>query len=153
MAQPIHTISRSKANYNPISFRRPMQDDRWDEGKIWQLLIPTENPSPADPTLLGNYFVFDIVRFITFIYSLFFVIIGVDAIKRLVADGILPHRNCACCQRPMALHQHTGYADGCYWKCTYRNPKNKRNCKGPASSVLTGTLFEGSKLSIPELVI
>ena len=134
MAQPIHTISRSKANYNPIYFRRPMQDDRWDEGKIWQLLIPTENPSPADPTLLGNYFT-------------------LYAIKRLVADGILPHRNCACCQRPMALHQHTGYADGCYWKCTYRNPKNKRNCKGPASSVRTGTLFEESKLSIPELVI
>jgi hypothetical protein len=54
MAQP-HTISRSKASYNPISFRRPMQDDRWDEGKIWQLLIPTENPSPTDPTLLGKW--------------------------------------------------------------------------------------------------
>ncbi len=56
MATPFHTISRSKTNYNPLSFRRPIQDDRFDEDKIWQLLIPTENPSPMDPTLLGNWF-------------------------------------------------------------------------------------------------
>ncbi|KZS08834.1 Uncharacterized protein APZ42_027089 [Daphnia magna] len=48
--------TRRAANYNPLSFRRPIQDDRWDEGKIWQLLIPTGNPSPTDPTLLGNGF-------------------------------------------------------------------------------------------------
>ncbi|KAK4013126.1 hypothetical protein OUZ56_025366 [Daphnia magna] len=123
--QSLHTYAIGIDN---IVHRRPIQDDRWDEGKIWQLLIPTGNPSPTDPTLLG-----------------------VDAIKRLVSDGILPHRNCSLCNRPMALHQSTGYVDGCYWKCSYRNPKNKRPCKGPASSVRTGTLYERSRLSIPEL--
>ncbi|KAK4037901.1 hypothetical protein OUZ56_029926 [Daphnia magna] len=77
--------------------------------------------------------------------------ISVDAIKRLVSDGILPHRNCSLCNQTMALHQSTGYVDGCYWKCTYRNPKNKRPCKGSTSSVRTGTLYERSRLSIPEL--
>jgi hypothetical protein len=83
----------------------------------------------------------------------YFVLIGIDAIKRLVSDGILPHRICSLCKRQMTLHQNTAYVDSCYWKCTYRNPKNKRLCKGPTSSVRTGTLYERSKLSIPELVI
>jgi hypothetical protein len=112
-----------------------MQDDKWDEGKIWLLLIPTENPSPTDPTLLGKWFC-------------------VHRYRRNQEACFRPHRICSLCKRQMTLHQNTAaYVDSCYWKCIYRNPMNKRHCKDPTSSVRTGTLYEHSRLSIPELVI
>lgn len=77
---------------------------------------------------------------------------GIDAIRRLVNDGILPHRQCSVCERPMTLHQNPSYGDGCYWRCLYRNPKNKRLCKGSDASVRTGSVYENAKLSTPELV-
>jgi hypothetical protein len=79
--------------------------------------------------------------------------IGVALIEHLIGKGFL-HGPPACpkCKLPMHLISASGkYIDNCCWICNRTNRKNKRQCR-LETNVRYETVFEGSRLTIPELV-
>ena len=74
-------------------------------------------------------------------------------VNSLIDQGILPGPpECPKCKVPMHLIDANGkYSDGCCWICNRVNKKNKRRCR-IERNVRVNSIFEGSKLTLPELV-
>ena len=74
-------------------------------------------------------------------------------IDHLIDKGLLPGPpDCPKCKLPMHLITARGkYIDDCCWICNRVNKKKKR-CRIELS-VRTNTVFQRSKLSLPELVL
>ena len=80
--------------------------------------------------------------------------LGIALIELLIGKGFLHGPpSCPKCKLPMHLISASGkYTDNCCWICNRTNRKNKRKCVLEIN-VRYQTVFEGSRLTIPELQV
>ena len=136
-------VSPSQASTRVWSFGwdRKNKYGHWTFSKLSDLF--------TDGNLRGNLTCH--IGLIYLIYNSNFVI-GIGLIEHLQGLGVLPAaKDCPKCKQPFRLWQETNEADGCRWVCRQKDNKSGWKCKVELS-VRSGTIFENSKLAIPEIV-